>query len=55
MTEYRATFEKDTAGAKKLISIGESKPDAKLDTTRLAAMTMIANTLLNLDETITKE
>lgn len=40
--------------AKKLISIGESKPDAALNPAELAAYTMIANLILNLDEVLTK-
>jgi hypothetical protein len=42
------------AEAKKLISFGESKPSDKLDPCELAAYTMVANVLLNLDEAITK-
>jgi hypothetical protein len=41
--------------ARKLISIGESKPDAKLDAAELAAHTLAASVILNLDETVTKE
>ena len=37
-----------------LISVGELKPDAKLNPSELAAWTMIANLLLNLDEVINK-
>jgi hypothetical protein len=40
--------------AKKLISVGESKPDATLDASTLAGWTMIANQLLNLDEVLNK-
>jgi hypothetical protein len=40
--------------AKKLISIGESQPDANLKPTDLAAWTMLANTVLNLDEVLNK-
>jgi mono/diheme cytochrome c family protein len=49
--EYRTR--KDAA--LKLVSIGESKPDARLNTSELAAWTTVASTILNLDETITKE
>lgn len=41
--------------AKQLLSIGESPRDTRLDLPIHAAMTMIASTLFNLDETITKE
>ena len=37
-----------------LIDIGDSKPDAKLDKPTLAAYTMVANELMNLDETLNK-
>jgi len=40
--------------AKQLISQGESKPDDSLDPAELAAWTMIANLVLNLDELVTK-
>lgn len=40
--------------AKKLIAFGESKPDANLDASELAAWTMLANQLLNLDEVLNK-
>ena len=40
--------------AEKLLKVGESLREAKLDTVELAAWTMVANVLLNLDETITK-
>jgi len=49
-----AKFEADKEAATKLIAVGESKPDATLDTSQLAAWTMVANLILNLDETITK-
>jgi hypothetical protein len=37
-----------------LIAFGESKPDAKLDASELAAWTMLANQLMNLDEVLNK-
>jgi hypothetical protein len=49
-----AQYRKQPADATKLIAIGASKPAAK-DTGELAAWTMVASTILNLDETITKE
>jgi len=39
----------------KLLSVGRSKRDESLDISQHAAMTMMANLILNLDETITKE
>ena len=52
---YRRRFSQDIAGARELISTGASEPDKNLDVSELAAMTMVANVLLNLDETVTKE
>ena len=40
--------------AKKLIANGESKPKAALPPPELAAYTMVANALLNLDETVSR-
>ena len=54
---YRANLAKyraDAEAATKLINIGDSKPDEKLDPSQLAAWTMIGNLILNLDETMTK-
>jgi hypothetical protein len=38
----------------KLITIGETKPDESLDAAQLAAFTMLANELMNLDEVLNK-
>lgn len=48
---YRSSPERTQS----LLSVGASKPDPSIDPPALAAMTMIANTLLNLDETVTKQ
>jgi hypothetical protein len=47
-------FQKDKAAAEKLLQVGESPRNEKLDVTELAAWTMTANALLNLDETVTR-
>ncbi len=47
-------YQRDVELAKKLITQGESKASEKIDPSELAAYTMIANTLLNLDETVTR-
>lgn len=52
---YRKRFAQDISGATEFISVGDSEPDENLDVSQLAAMTMVANILLNLDETVTKE
>ena len=41
--------------ALQLLGVGDSKWDTRLDASEVAAWTIIANTILNLDETITKE
>ena len=50
LAEYRARPE----AAKKLLAEGESPRDESLDPAEHAAWTMIANLLMNMDETITK-
>jgi hypothetical protein len=40
--------------AKKLLAVGESKADPALDAATLAAWTMLANELMNLDEVLNK-
>ena len=52
--EHLAHYTKEVNSAKQLIAVGESKPDAKLDPAKLAAWTMTANLVLNLDEVLTK-
>ncbi|MCU1292008.1 MAG: Protein of unknown function (DUF1553)/Protein of unknown function (DUF1549)/Planctomycete, partial [Bryobacterales bacterium] len=47
-------YDTDHAAAEKLLAIGESKRDPKLDPAQLAAWTLVTSTILNLDETITK-
>ena len=47
-------YRKDPASAARLIAVGASKP-ANVEASELAAWTTVASTILNLDETITKE
>ncbi|MFA6546853.1 MAG: DUF1549 and DUF1553 domain-containing protein, partial [Limisphaerales bacterium] len=49
-----AKYQGRTDAAKKAITFGESKPDASLDPSELAAYAMVANLILNLDEVVTK-
>ena len=51
---HLAEYRNDPQAALELISVGDSERDQTLDASELAAWTMIANLLLNLDETITK-
>ena len=47
-------FQRDPHSADKLVQIGKSLRNASLDSSELAAWTMVANLILNLDETLTK-
>jgi hypothetical protein len=49
-----AKYQKDPAGAAALATSGLPPPPKELNTAELAAWTVVANVLLNLDETITK-
>jgi hypothetical protein len=52
--DHLALYTRDAAKAKQLVSVGERKPDEKLNASELAAWTMIANLVLNLDEVLNK-
>jgi hypothetical protein len=52
--QHQARFARDSASAEALVRVGESKPRPGLAMTDLAAFTLVANTLLNLDETVTR-
>ena len=52
--KHHAHFKSHPEEAQKAITYGESKPDPKLDPAELAAWTMVANLVLNLDEVVTK-
>jgi hypothetical protein len=61
VTVLAKIFEKELAGyqkgeqaALKLLRVGESKRNEKLDVAELAAWTTVASVILNLDETVTK-
>lgn len=54
LTKYLAKYQADPEAAKKLIAVGESPADEKLNPSELAAYTMVASLLLNLDETLNK-
>ena len=48
-------FRRDREAASNLLEVGESPSDPQLNPGELAAWTAVASTILNLDETITKE
>lgn len=52
---YAVHFRNDQEAATRLLSFGESPCDPRLNPAELAAMTMVAQTILNLDETIMLE
>src|SRR5262249_7298784 len=47
-------FRKEPAAAEKLIKVGRSPRDAKLDPIELASWAVVSSVLLNLDEAISK-
>ncbi len=49
-----ARFRADATAAADLMAVGEAPRDERFDVCELAAWTMVASTLLNLDETLTK-
>jgi hypothetical protein len=51
---HRARYAADSEAAGKLVAHGESKPPADVPPAELAAWTLVANMLLNLDETLTR-
>ena len=50
----RAYYDDQPEAAKQLLATGESKPSSNLPASQLAAMTMVANQLMNLDEVLNK-
>ncbi len=54
LKEMRAFFDGDPEAAKQLLSIGESQPADNISPAKLAALSMVANQLLNLDEVLNK-
>jgi len=55
LADRLAHYKSDRADAEKLIAEGDLKNPANLDPSIIAAYTLAASTILNLDETITKE
>jgi len=54
LAQYMTRYQKDVKSAKKVIRVGDSPPRMGSDESELAAYTLIANLLLNLDETLTR-
>ncbi len=55
LESYKKHFESNKEDATSLLSVGNSPYDETLTETELAAYTMLASVILNLDETITRE
>ena len=53
--EQQQDYRRDPVAAKRLLGVGDSSYDSSLDPAEFAAWTTVASTILNLDETITKE
>jgi hypothetical protein len=51
---HLSTYQSDPPAAGSLVAVGEIAPPSELDPVELAAWTMVANLVLNLDEVITK-
>jgi hypothetical protein len=54
LRRQQARYAADAEAAKQAIGYGESKPDPDLNPSELAAYTLVANLILNLDEVVTK-
>jgi hypothetical protein len=54
LKDLEAHYKQAPEEAKKLIAVGESKPDGQLEPTMLAAYTMVVNQFMNLDEVLNK-
>jgi mono/diheme cytochrome c family protein len=54
LATHRAHYERNTEAAAQVLANGESKPAAGLPPVEVAAWTLVANLLLNLDETVTR-
>ncbi len=53
-SELKTMFQQKPEAAKELISTGDTKPDETLDAAELAAWTLVANTLMNRDDFVSK-
>jgi hypothetical protein len=54
LAQMEKHYAADTKAAQALVNVGEKKSDASIPASELAAWTMLASEMLNLDETITK-
>jgi hypothetical protein len=54
LRQQLTTFRRNRPAAEELLRVGDSPRRTRLDAAELAAWTMVASTILNLDETITR-
>jgi len=54
LADHLAHYQSAPDAAAKLIQLGETKPNATINPSELAAYTLVANTIFNLDETVTR-
>lgn len=54
LAQLEEFYNKNEADARKLIKVGDSKPDEKISPTLLASWTMLCNELMNMDEVLNK-
>jgi len=54
LAKLLAHYQANPKEARELVQVGESKPAADLPPVELAAWTLMANTLFNLDESLNK-
>ncbi|MBS0263282.1 MAG: PSD1 domain-containing protein [Planctomycetes bacterium] len=54
LDQYLARYREDLAAAQRVVTVGESRPRKDLPPQELAAYTLLANLILNLDETVTR-
>ncbi len=52
--KHASRYEKDVAAANDVIDVGDSEPNNDLNPTVVASWTLVANMILNLDETVTR-
>ena len=55
LQQHHLTYQQDRESAADLLKLGEYPIDESLDTAEWAAYTVMANLILNLDESVTKE
>jgi hypothetical protein len=55
LTRQLQHYRRDSNAAIELIRVGDSRPDPGLNPGVLAAWTIVASSILNLDETITRQ